>query len=133
MVIRRGGIVSLKPVVEQLEQVKVGTDRTASELALVRLEKEIRVAKGRLATLQSPPSPMGCFTVVALMTFALSFCMIGEEQDYTCVTMSAFLLGGCLVVSYLVGRPKKGRQEIELLIKAKEEEYRRHQEIVGKM
>ena len=36
-----GGIVSLKPVVEALDGVKVGVDRTASELAIMRLKREI--------------------------------------------------------------------------------------------
>ena len=38
---RAGGIVSLSPVVEGIKQVQVGTDKTAAELALKRLEKEI--------------------------------------------------------------------------------------------
>jgi ribosomal protein S27AE len=38
---RSGGIVSLEPVIERLTKVQVGVDKTASELALVRLEKEI--------------------------------------------------------------------------------------------
>lgn len=39
---RRGGIVALAPVIEGLKKVQQGTDKTASELALVRLPEEIR-------------------------------------------------------------------------------------------
>ena len=39
---RAGGIVSIMPVVEELKQVKSGVDRTASELALKRLRREIK-------------------------------------------------------------------------------------------
>lgn len=41
MVERRGGTVALRLVVDAVARVQVGTDRTAAELALVRLEKEI--------------------------------------------------------------------------------------------
>ena len=38
---RSGGVVSLAPVLDQLAQVRAGVDRTASELAIPRLEKEL--------------------------------------------------------------------------------------------
>lgn len=38
---RAGGIVSLSPVVEALKKVEVGVDKTASELAINRLQREI--------------------------------------------------------------------------------------------
>ena len=38
---RGGGIVSLAPVVERLDKVQVGVDKTASELAISRLRAEI--------------------------------------------------------------------------------------------
>ncbi len=41
VVSRGGGIIALSPVVDGLTQVRAGVDRTASELAIVRLEKEI--------------------------------------------------------------------------------------------
>jgi hypothetical protein len=38
---RSGGIVALAPVVEGLAKVQMGVDKTASELAMVRLTKEL--------------------------------------------------------------------------------------------
>ncbi len=38
---RGGGVVSLAPVVEGLQRVQVGVDKTASELAIKRLRSEI--------------------------------------------------------------------------------------------
>ncbi len=38
---RGGGIVSLAPVVERLDKVRAGVDKTASELAITRLKSEI--------------------------------------------------------------------------------------------
>jgi hypothetical protein len=37
---RRGGTVALKMVTEAIQKVQIGTDRTAAELALVRLNQE---------------------------------------------------------------------------------------------
>jgi len=130
IVIRRGGLVTLKPVVEQLEGVRVATDKTASELALVRLEKEIEEAKGRLDKLQSPRALLGC-AGLGLLMLLVSIPEIGEGQDLTCVAISLVILVGSLVGFFLTAGPKsKERREIELLLKAKREEYRKHQEIV---
>ncbi len=38
---RLGDTISLSPVVEAIHQVKIGVDKTAAELAIVRLQKEI--------------------------------------------------------------------------------------------
>jgi ribosomal protein S27AE len=38
---RRGGTVVLRKVVDAIGRVQIGTDRTAAELALVRIDKEI--------------------------------------------------------------------------------------------
>jgi primosomal protein N' len=41
-VVRRGGgLVSLTPVTEEIRRVRTGVDKTASELAIARLTKEI--------------------------------------------------------------------------------------------
>lgn len=39
---RRGGTVSLKSVAEAIHKVQIGTDKTAAELALVRLNEELK-------------------------------------------------------------------------------------------
>jgi chaperonin cofactor prefoldin len=38
---RSGGIISLSPVVDAIKQVGIGVDKTAAELALARLQKEL--------------------------------------------------------------------------------------------
>lgn len=55
---RAGGIVSLSPVVEALEKVEVGVDKTASELAINRLQREIdELRSQRTALIASSPKP----------------------------------------------------------------------------
>lgn len=46
---RRGGTVSLKLIAESISRVQVGTDRTAAELALVRLKHELTATDAKLS------------------------------------------------------------------------------------
>jgi ribosomal protein S27AE len=46
---RRGGTVALKAVTEAIKQVQVGTDKTAAELAMVRLNQEAAELNAKLA------------------------------------------------------------------------------------
>jgi DNA-directed RNA polymerase subunit RPC12/RpoP len=48
LVQRRGGTVAIKAVTDAIEKVQVGTDKTAAELALVRLQKELQPLTDRL-------------------------------------------------------------------------------------
>lgn len=56
VVVRRGGTVSLKPVVEAIERVQQGTDKVAAEMALKRLQEELKAAEGEYVTLLPIPS-----------------------------------------------------------------------------
>ena len=58
LVNRSGGIVSLSPVIDALKKVGVGVDKTAAELAIVRLKNEITDLYGKRAgILQLHPRP----------------------------------------------------------------------------
>lgn len=53
-IVRRGtGVISLAPVVEGLRQVQTGVDKTAAELAIVRLTQEIERQKQNAIHLSS--------------------------------------------------------------------------------
>ncbi len=47
IVLRRGGTIGLRLVADAVARVQVGTDKTAAELALVRLDKEVGAAQAR--------------------------------------------------------------------------------------
>lgn len=130
VVIRRGGVVSLKPVVEQLEQVKVGTDRTASELALVRLEKEITQLAGQLNALQSSEGQWALFFVLCLVAGAILL----PRGTFEVFRWILIVLGIIFLAVWRSGENKRSakRREIETLLEAKRQEYVRHQEIVEK-
>ena len=67
---RSGGAVLLSPVVDALKKVGVGVDKTAAELAIVRLQKELFVLQSARVNLsQSSPRPTGSgyFVVVFIV------------------------------------------------------------------
>jgi hypothetical protein len=53
MVHRRGDTVALKTVAEAIHWVQAGTDQTAAELVIVRIEKELQIARARERHLMS--------------------------------------------------------------------------------
>lgn len=54
--IRQGGAISL--IADAIAKVQLGTDRTAAELALVRLRRELDELDSKLATMNQPAEPM---------------------------------------------------------------------------
>jgi ribosomal protein S27E len=87
---RSGGIVSLSPVVDELKKVGVGVDKTASELAIVRLKDEIAyLQRERSLFLQQHPRPndIGKFLLFSLLVIGiLSFLQMPAYFLYQNVT-----------------------------------------------
>jgi len=75
---RRGGTVALKAVTEAIKKVQIGTDKTAAELALVRLEKESSELKTKYAAIEQRLSGrrfgIGC---AVLLVVACPFVIAG--------------------------------------------------------
>ena len=70
LVKRRGGTVALHAVTEAIKRVQVGTDRTAAELALVRLGTELEQLKADRFQVQKrrgADDGSGCVFVVLLL------------------------------------------------------------------
>lgn len=74
LVKRTGGIVSLAPVIEQLKDVKIGVDKTASELAIKRLKDDIKDIRASM-----PATGEGCLAKlgIGLSGLAMFMCIGG--------------------------------------------------------
>ena len=59
---RRGGTVALKALTEAINKVQIGTDKTAAELAISRLEKELQKLRQKEA--ESGPKSVGCMVLL---------------------------------------------------------------------
>ncbi len=107
LVKRSGGMVSLSPVVDALNRVGVGVDKTAAELAIVRLQKEIYALQvARVKLFQSSPRPTRSGIFAVLLVVGCGFVVLSlvylMDSD---TTASIFLLIPALVLMALGGLP----------------------------
>lgn len=97
---RRGGTVALKAVVAAIRQVQKGTDRTAAELALVRLEKELAALRAKGAAISQEVeadlvmSSARCANMTGSLVFGVLLTVIG---------LATLPAGGCAFVFLVPG------------------------------
>ncbi len=155
---RSEGVVSTKPVVDGLHEVKTGVDRAASELAIRRLREELEELEAKKSAMKKPAdehskkqSNPGCFLLLTLLEGAAAiaaFSAVALTQDtYMPSEARAMLIGfGALTAAAAIGffvgwlrsrgrqTPDQAWQEWEALqaeIAAKREEIVRHLGIVS--
>jgi hypothetical protein len=96
---RGGGTISLSPVVEAIHQVKTGVDKTAAELAIVRLQKEISnlqvLKQNKLEKLKD--RPIYLYALGSIIIGAISFCIASSVNKYNGVFL------GIGVILILIG------------------------------
>lgn len=139
-VVRRGGgLVSLKPVVESIEHVRTGVDKTASELAIRRLQEEIAALQQEKQRILTSPNQQGwsgtLFSVAAFFLVWLFLCaIVGESQRFGAF-IGAAVVGIGVFVFFMV-RLGQGNQDraapIEEQIALRQAEIQRHQDIVSR-
>ena len=78
MVQRRGGTVALKAVTEAIAKIQVGTDKTAAELALVRLETEMRQLMAKALMTRETESGVGKVIGRAIVLMVLGVIWIAK-------------------------------------------------------
>ncbi|PKO02223.1 MAG: hypothetical protein CVU43_08895 [Chloroflexi bacterium HGW-Chloroflexi-5] len=61
---RGGGIVTLKPIIEEIRTVKRGVDRSNYELSIIRLQNNIRQLETRLDII-TPKRKKGIYTLIS--------------------------------------------------------------------
>jgi outer membrane murein-binding lipoprotein Lpp len=143
IVIRRGGIVSIAPVIEELQKIGGGTDRTASELAIKRLTNEIHQLRSEIRDAKSR-EPSGCASIT-WWTFIVSGIVIGFLGIISIIVgqegigLGALIFGLFLLVAGLMGRNQLPDQikeinsiveSLEKQVAEKQEELEQHRRIV---
>lgn len=100
---RRGGTVALKALAEAIQKVQIGTDRTAAELALVRLEKEREELKAQMDTrLSVSDKSTGCGAVLLLVAAVYFIGQVSENPTFGVVGIVAVI---AIVVAFFVKSP----------------------------
>jgi hypothetical protein len=103
-VLRQGGTVSLKRMADTVQQIRVGTDRVASELALARLSKELAQLQAGISLAETElvaiPSKLGS---IPLFDYSFPLTLSGN-CDYGALPRHELLaLAQWLVVGVIIG------------------------------
>lgn len=141
---RSGGTVSLAPIVDSLKKVETGVDKTAAELALARLQREIDDLdkRRRAVILMSLPElsliPLALLTAGGLVSL-VSLVTIQETRSQSCLPVGILVgaVGFLWIFSHLSARRnlERSRQsqlkQIDDAVTKKSAEQDRYLEIVA--
>ena len=132
LVQRRGGTVRLTSVTEAIRKVQVGTDKTAAELALIRLNDELKVVGDRASAQSKAEQPelaqilsmILCFFGIILVVMAMFVGSMGMGV----VGLLMFIFFGYVFIQLAQTRPSPALTAIEeelTELKARIEDQRR--------
>jgi len=134
LVIRRGGTASLRPV---LEQVRDGAVRTASELAIKRLDDEVReLMKQRSPLAAAADDSAGIlWALMGGIAAVVGVLIYVQDHDLLCCAAPIVIVGIALValLPNLRSRAADAEpklQRLDALIDKKQHELRSHKETV---
>jgi hypothetical protein len=114
MVERKGGTVALKKIEPAIQRVQVGTDKTAAEHALVRLEKELRELEGRYGAFGGDryTRRIGCAATVGVFCLILGGVMLVMDRFDRIAAIPAFVIGGVLLLyAFMSENPSQPEEE----------------------
>ncbi len=131
---RGGGIVTVAPIVEGLREVKVGVDKTASELAIARLTNEINTLAAQRNESDSVKLTCLVLSIIAgILAFLAVWMWLENFQDATIFGIALVL---CLVTYGLYAWSRRIASNrikpIDQAIAQKAQELQKHQAIVSK-
>ena len=126
---RRGGTVSLKAVEQAIQKIQIGTDKTAAELAMVRLKEEFHAKEKEVTSLRIATSPIpmhGCLGFVLIIICGLFFASAaapaGGNAGGICVLLF-FAFGASFFIWRVADVRKQWRAEHPTKLANVEREY----------
>ncbi len=117
LVERRGGTVSLKSIEQAIQKVQIGTDKTAAELALARLNEEFKVLTARRTELvKERDGKQGCSVLVAMIGGGLGLVLLsaGVTGDSPSGLVLGLLITGGSIAFVVHAWSGKGAKKEEL-------------------
>jgi DNA-directed RNA polymerase subunit RPC12/RpoP len=122
LVQRRGGTVALKAITEAIKQVQVGTDKTAAELAIVRLNKDLEKLMADYARLEAQRSSSsgraGC-AISLFILLAISMIAMVPEKPGIGIGGLVLLIGLTVLIAKQVVKDKKRSFQMLVGVKSK--------------
>jgi hypothetical protein len=125
---RRGGTVSLSSVEAVLRRVRVGTDKTAAELALMRYKQELKELEPALAAAEAQQAQKGnsCarIGVLLLIGAAASFSALYDDLARAVVIGGLFAAVG-LILCYIANQQSRDVGPVVLSMRKRVQELKR--------
>jgi len=141
---RGGGIISIEPIIDGLDNIREGTDRTASELAIKRLNKDKEELRRMIQFLESEWRRTARDIAAGAVAVTLGFLsVIGAiATDRSVVNMAPLLMLFALIAFgagiYLLVTGWRDRNELQPQIDSQKRQYKQisveiqhHKKIVG--
>ncbi len=116
---RSGGIVSLKPVIDSIKSLQLGVDKTASELAIVRIKKEIEELERALNNVTNEAEIRGYQNIeqnnssLALgitLTIGLLLIVISIINSYVEGALIVVFISGIFIIFFLHQNSQKNKE-----------------------
>jgi DNA-directed RNA polymerase subunit RPC12/RpoP len=126
---RSGGIVSLSPVVDAIKRVQTGVDKTAAELGIVRLQKEIHeLSTNKNIFIREHPqphiNPFAFFFLITggiLLFLSLPFFQLENGVFITLLIIGLVMIGlGPILIIPLKGKKETWERETGTMIDSME-------------
>ncbi len=137
---RSGGAITVAPVVDGLKRVQAGTDKTASELAIVRLEGEISKLSQQRNSIPVNSSYMVLLFILITGMFLLAWVFEGMAAGFGNVTAWVLFLAGIGFgfIAYFINLVISSSQKVNIKLVAsidqtlteKRQELEKHRNIV---
>ena len=126
---RSGGTVSITPVVEGLRKVQSGVDKTASELAIVRLKQEIEELEEEYSDLESLLEERRKFWVSIIIVLIIVALFALFARVWLLAAIVILLDIGAIVIRQRVNDNGELAQD-ETILERLESELKQHERIV---
>lgn len=116
MVKRSGGTISLKLLTNSISKVQIGTDKTAAELAIVRLKEELNLNRNHYSQFYKAKQNLwktynNIFAVFYIAVFVLTFVAIGNASPIAALIVSVVLAIGVAFLHVVAYRANKRKYE----------------------
>jgi ribosomal protein S27AE len=129
---RAGGIITLAPVIEEIKGVRHAADKTSSELAIVRLKKEIDELIKEKYSIGPDGLVVFVLFIIGIVLLGVGISSFSEGEVIVGFVFIGIIILGVFIYVKFTSDANKKKETITLKIQEKLEELEKHKEIVKK-
>jgi len=130
MLVRRGGgIISLSPIIAEVEDVRRAAESTAAELAITRIQKEVDSLNNQLRLKDTSKE----YIQIYLGIFGLVIAYLIRDYGAYCYGVALVSAFNLIVKTLVIIKKKKGIEEIRAQLDEKHDELNRHLDTLNRI